>query len=66
MEEKVIKGKKNGFLVLIVTILILVAAFAAMMYCGVKLIDLIKVVVFHFWLKKERWLKNLTGREAVT
>ena len=32
-----------------------------MMYGCVKLIDLIKVVVFHFWLKKERWLRNLTG-----
>ncbi len=30
------------------------------MYCGVKLIDAVKLVVFHFWLKKERWLKNLT------
>ncbi|MDO4867244.1 MAG: MATE family efflux transporter [Clostridia bacterium] len=30
------------------------------LYCGVKLIDLIKMVIFHFWLKKERWLKNLT------
>ena len=27
--------------------------------------DLIKVAVFHVWLKKERWLKNLTGREAL-
>ena len=34
------------------------------MYCGVKLIDLVKVVIFHIWLKKERWLKNLTCREA--
>jgi Na+-driven multidrug efflux pump len=34
------------------------------LYCGVKLVDVIKVVVFHFWLKKERWLKNLTKREA--
>ena len=32
-----------------------------MMYGCVKLIDLIKVVIFHFWLKKERWLRNLTG-----
>lgn len=32
------------------------------LYCGVKLIDLIKLVIFHFWLKKERWLKNLTAR----
>ena len=30
------------------------------LYCGVKLVDVIKLVVFHFWLKKERWLKNLT------
>ena len=34
------------------------------MYGCVKLIDLIKVVVFHTWLKKERWLKNLTGMES--
>ena len=30
------------------------------LYLGVKLIDFIKVIVFHLWLKKERWLKNLT------
>lgn len=30
------------------------------LYCGVKLIDVAKMAVFHFWLKKERWLKNLT------
>lgn len=36
MEEKIIKGKKNGFLVLIATLLLLVAAFAAMTYCGVN------------------------------
>ena len=29
------------------------------MYLGVKMLDLIKIVVFHFWLKRERWLKNL-------
>ncbi len=29
------------------------------MYFYVKLLDVVKVVVFHFWLKKERWLKNL-------
>ena len=32
------------------------------LYCGVKLVDGIKLVVFYFWLKKERWLKNLTAR----
>lgn len=30
------------------------------LYCGVKLVDVVKLVIFHFWLKKERWLKNLT------
>ncbi len=30
------------------------------LYCGVKLVDVVKLFVFHFWLKKERWLKNLT------
>lgn len=31
------------------------------LYCGVKLIDVVKMVVFHFWLKRERWLKNLAA-----
>lgn len=31
-----------------------------MMYMAVKLLDVGKIVLFHFWLKKERWLKNLT------
>ena len=35
------------------------------MYGCVKLIDLIKVAVFHVWLKKERWVKNLTGQTAL-
>ena len=34
------------------------------LYCGVKLIDVVKLVIFHFWLRKERWLKNLTRRNA--
>ncbi len=34
------------------------------MYFYIKLLDIIKIVVFHIWLKKERWLKNLTTREA--
>ena len=34
------------------------------LYCGVKLVDLIKLVVFHFWLKKERWLRNLTVQNS--
>lgn len=35
-----------------------------MMYMCVKLLDLVKIVVFHIWLKKERWLKNLTVNKA--
>lgn len=34
------------------------------MYMGVKLLDLVKVVVFHIWLKRERWLKNLATKEV--
>lgn len=30
------------------------------MYLCVKILDIVKIVIFHFWLKKERWLKNLT------
>ncbi|MBP3266377.1 MAG: hypothetical protein J6L84_05435, partial [Clostridiales bacterium] len=32
-------------------------------YLFVKLLDVVKVIVFTFWLKKERWLKNLTVKE---
>lgn len=32
-----------------------------MMYMCIKLLDILKVTVFHFWLKKERWLKNITN-----
>ena len=31
------------------------------LFLCVKLLDFIKVVVFHIWLKKERWLKNLNA-----
>ena len=31
------------------------------MYLCVKLLDIVKTVIFHFWLKKERWLNNLAG-----
>ena len=34
------------------------------LYCGVKLIDVVKLVIFHFWLRRERWLINLTRRNA--
>ena len=29
------------------------------LYLCVKLLDVVKVVIFYFWMKKERWLKNL-------
>lgn len=58
---------------LMVPMLLLLAFFSNIgpvgMYCGVKLLDFIKIVGFHFWLKKERWLKNLAvenpGKETV-
>lgn len=34
------------------------------MYFLIKLLDLLKVIIFHFWLRKERWLKNLTVPQA--
>ncbi|SDA17436.1 putative efflux protein, MATE family [Ruminococcus sp. YE71] len=35
-----------------------------LMYLFLKLLDVVKVVIFHFWLKKERWLKNLTVEQS--
>ena len=31
------------------------------MYAIVKTSDAVKAVIAHFWLKKERWLVNLTS-----
>lgn len=30
------------------------------MYLCVKILDVVKIGIFHLWLKKERWLNNLT------
>ena len=30
------------------------------LYLCVKLLDFARIAVFHLWLKKERWLKNLS------
>ena len=30
------------------------------MYLCVKILDIVRTLIFHFWLKKERWLNNLT------
>ncbi len=35
-----------------------------MLYLLVKLLDVVKVVVFQIWLGKERWLRNLTVKSA--
>ena len=35
-----------------------------MLYLYVKLLDAAKIIVFHIWLKKERWLRNLAVSEA--
>ena len=34
------------------------------MYFGIKTLDIVKVIAFHFWLKKERWLKNLAKKDT--
>ena len=34
------------------------------MYFGIKTLDIVKVIAFHFWLKKERWLKNLAKKDV--
>ena len=36
------------------------------MYLCVKILDIVKMGVFHLWLKKERWLNNLTVAHSVT
>ncbi len=50
------------FVVMIPTVIIL-AIYTDMgpiaLYSCFKIMDLTKVIIFHFWLKKERWLKNL-------
>lgn len=35
-----------------------------MMYFFVKIVDIPKVIFAHFWLKKGRWIKNLTAQET--
>ncbi|RKM61258.1 MATE family efflux transporter [Butyrivibrio sp. CB08] len=34
------------------------------MYMTVKFLDIVKIVVFHIWMKKERWLHNLADENA--
>lgn len=36
------------------------------MYTLIKLTDVLKILIAHFWLKKERWLRNLAGENAVS
>ncbi|MBO4403777.1 MAG: MATE family efflux transporter [Treponema sp.] len=47
-----------------IPMLFLIARFTnagpVLMFLAVKLLDFVKITIFHFWLKKERWLKNLT------
>lgn len=35
------------------------------LYFSVKLIDVVKAVVFHQWLKRERWLRNLAAENKM-
>lgn len=32
-----------------------------MLYFCVKLLDVVRVIVFHLWLRRERWLRNLAA-----
>ena len=34
------------------------------LFICVKLVDFIKITIFHFWLKKENWLNNLAVGHA--
>jgi Na+-driven multidrug efflux pump len=57
-------GDMSVTIVIMLPFVILIGIYTSvgpvMLFMYVKLIDIIKVVIFHFWLKKERWLKNLT------
>ena len=33
-----------------------------LMYGMLKLTDIVKIIVAHLWLKKEKWVKNLTAQ----
>lgn len=34
---------------------------AVQLFAVVKLTDFVKTIIAHFWLKKERWVRNMTG-----
>ena len=36
------------------------------MYTIIKAVDFVKIVIAHFWLKKERWVKNLAAANQST
>lgn len=61
-------GDVSVTLIIMLPFVILLGIFTdvgpVMLFLYVKLIDFIKVIIFHFWLKMERWLKNLTVKEA--
>ncbi len=37
-----------------------------MMYAIIKAVEIPKIIIAHFWLKKEKWLKNLAEENAET
>lgn len=51
-------------IMIMIPVVLLIALYTdagpVLLYCCFKLMDIGKVIVFHFWLKKERWLRNLT------
>ena len=34
------------------------------LYFWFKMVDFVRIIVFHYWLKRERWLRNLTKEGA--
>jgi Na+-driven multidrug efflux pump len=35
------------------------------LYFYVKIIDFLRIIVFHIWLSKGRWLRNLAAEQSV-
>ena len=56
---------QHGHNVVMMPLLLLLAAFTdfgpLMLYFCVKLLDVVRVIVFHLWLRRERWLRNLAA-----
>ena len=61
-----VDGIGNVFIVLpgIVFMAKCTAIGPVMMYTIIKAVEIPKIIIAHFWLKKERWLKNLAKPDS--